>query len=59
MTATLPFPRITAQQLKDIAYGAVTLLVVTLCFFIALEALTIKTVNAALLNGMAALLSLL
>ena len=55
----LTLPEINVQRLKDIAYSAAYLLVITLCFFIAIEAITIKTLNTSLLGALTVLLQLI
>ena len=57
MTFTLP--EINIQRLKDIAYSAAYLLIITLCLLIALEAITIKTLNTTLLGALTVLLPLI
>ena len=57
MTFTLP--DINIQRLKKIAYSAAYLLIIALCFFIAIEAFTIQTVNATLLRTVTVLLPLI
>jgi hypothetical protein len=56
MTFTLT--GINVQHLKKIAYGAVYVLVVTLCLFIAIEAITMQTLNTTLLEALTLLLPL-
>ena len=57
MTFTLT--GINVQHLKKIAYGAVYVLVVTLCLLIALEVFTIQSLNTTLLGALAILLPLI
>jgi hypothetical protein len=57
MTFTLP--EINIQRLKDIATSVAYLLIITLCLFIALEAITIKTLNTTLLRALTVLLPLI
>ena len=57
MTFTLP--DINTQRIKDIAYSAVYVLVFMLCLFIAIEAITMQTLNATLLRAVTVLLPLI
>ena len=58
MTFTFP-DIINTQRLKKIACSAAYLLIIALCFFIAIEAFTIQTVNATLLRAVTVLLPLI
>ena len=55
----LTLPDINVQHLKKIAYGAVYVLVVTLCLFIVFEVITMQTLNATLLRAVTVLLPLI
>ena len=57
MTFTLP--EINIQRLKDIANSVAYLLIITLCLFIAIEAITIKALNTTLLRALTVLLPLI
>lgn len=57
MTFTLP--EINIHRLKDIAYSATYLLIITLCLLIALEAIAMQTLNATLLRALTVLLPLI
>jgi hypothetical protein len=57
MTFTLP--DINTQRLKKIAYSAAYLLIIALCLFIAIEAITVQTLNATLLGALTVLLPLI
>ena len=56
---TLILPDINIQRLKKIAYSAACLLIITLCMFIALEVITLQTLNATLFRAVTVLLPLI
>ena len=49
----------TKMRFRDIAYFAVTSLILLLAFLVAFEAITVRTLNTAIINGLSALLALL
>ena len=57
MTSTLL--DINIQRLKKFAYSAAYLLIISLCIFIALEVITMQTLNATLLRAVTVLLPLI
>ena len=57
MTFALPDTNI--QRLKKIAYSAACLLIIALCMFIALEVITMQTLNATLFRAVTVLLPLI
>jgi hypothetical protein len=57
MTFTLPDTNI--KRLKKLAYSAAYLLIIALCLFITLEAITMQTLNATLLRAVTVLLPLI
>ena len=57
MTFTLP--DINIQRLKKIAYSAAYTLIIALCLFIAIEAITMQTLNTTLLRAVTVLLPLI
>jgi hypothetical protein len=57
MTFTLP--DINVQRLKKIAYSAAYILIIALCLYIAIEAITIQTLNATLFRALTILLPLI
>ena len=56
---TFALPIINNQRLKKIAYSAAYLLIIALCIFIALEVITIQTLNTTLLGALTLLLPLI
>jgi hypothetical protein len=57
MTFTLS--DINTRRLKKIAYSAAYMLIIALCLFIAIEAITMQTLNATLLRAVTVLLPLI
>ena len=57
MTST--FPDINTQRLKKIACSAAYLLIIALCLFIAIEVITMQTLNATLFRAVTVLLPLI
>ena len=56
---TFALPDINIQRLKRIAYSAAYLLIIALCLFITIEAVTMQTLNATLLRAVTVLLPLI
>ena len=56
---TFALPDIDIQRLKKIAYSAAYLLIISLCIFIALEVITMQTMNTTLLGALTLLLPLI
>ena len=57
MTFTLP--DINIQRLKKLTYSAAYILIIALCLFIAIEAITLQSLNATLLRAVTVLLPLI
>ena len=57
MTST--FPDINTQRLKKIACSAAYLLIIALCLFIAIEVITMQTLNATLFRAVTVLFPLI
>ena len=57
MTFTLP--DINIQRLKKLTYSAAYILIIALCLFIAIEAITMQSLNATLLRAVTVLLPLI
>lgn len=55
---TVITPIINTKRLKDIAYSAACMLIIALCLFIVLEAITLQTLNTTLLGALTLLLPL-
>ena len=56
---TFALPDINIQRLKKIAYSTAYLLIIALCLFIAIEAITMQSLNATLLRAVTVLLPLI
>ena len=56
---TFALPDINIQRLKRTAYSAAYLLIIALCLFITIEAVTMQTLNATLLRAVTVLLPLI
>ena len=56
---TVITPMITTQRFRNIAYSAICMLIIALCLFIALEAITLQTLNTTLLGALTLLLPLI
>ena len=56
---TLILPDINIQRLKKLTYSTAYLVVIALCLFIAIEVITMQTLNATLLGALAILLPLI
>jgi hypothetical protein len=56
---TFILPNINIQRLKKIAYSTAYLVVIALCLFIAIEVITMQTLNATLLRAVTVLLPLI
>ena len=56
---TFALPDINIQRLKKIAYSTACILIIALCLFITIEAVTMQTLNATLLMAVTVLLPLI
>ena len=56
---TLILPDINIQRLKKLTYSTAYLVVIALCLFIAIEVITMQTLNATLLRAVTVLLPLI
>jgi len=56
---TFALPDINIQRLKKIAYSTAYILIIALCLFITIEAVTMQTLNATLLRAVTVLLPLI
>ena len=56
---TFALPDINIQRLKKLTYSAACLLIIALCLFIAIEAITMQSLNATLLRAVTVLLPLI
>ena len=55
---TLTMPDIDVDRMKNFAHSAAYLVVVIVCFIVAFEAMVLKTLNLAMLEGLLALMRL-
>ena len=56
---TLILPDINIQRLKKLTYSTAYLVVIALCLFIAIEVITMQTLNVTLLRAVTVLLPLI
>ena len=56
---TFILPDINIQRLKKLTYSAAYILIIALCLFIAIEAITMQSLNATLLRAVTVLLPLI
>ena len=56
---TFALQDINIQRLKKIAYSTAYILIIALCLFITIEAVTMQTLNATLLRAVTVLLPLI
>ena len=55
---TLTMPEIDVDRVKNFAHSAAYLVITVICFIIAFEALVLKSLNLAMLEGLLALMKL-